>query len=459
MKWLSLWVLIGVLASASGCGGGAPSQARADQQAAGPAADGSVARRGVPLERVAAEPGMRVRVERGVERVELRAVGEAGMAGGMTGGGEAGGGLRVRIANGSGVVQEVRSPTTVTRVDNTFAFQRRRQTVLVMTAGEAGLRVSGEGGVALGGRRYPGDLVLRAAAGSERSATRMDVVNHVAMEAYLPGVLERELYASWPAAAFEAQAVAARSYAIWERAMQRGRDPARGWDLEGDVASQAYAGHATNPKAVDAVRRTRGVVLAWDGRVLPAFYSSACGGRGQDAAAVFADRVDDLPPLRGAVRAACCEASPKHRWRARRDAATLATRLAAWGRATRHPVAGLRGLSDVTTARRNAAGRPTRYRIADAAGRAYELDAEQFRFACNFEGPGAPPLAAGVRLPSSSLEPSVQEGRVSFEHGGGYGHGVGLCQWGARGRAAAGDDYQRVLAEYYPGATPVRAYH
>ena len=451
IKAIGVWLTVAALALIAGCGESTTlvteSVRRAGQAAEAGEAVRSPVRRGVPVAKVTGEPVVRVRVASGLDRAEL------GSAGGVGGAGD--GVLRVAPAGGGEAMAEVMPPVTVSRVGDVFTFHGSDGSLLVMTAGARGLRISGPGDVTLDRRRYPGTLVLRAAAGDD---TRLDVVNHVGLEAYLPGVLERELYASWPAAAFEAQAVAARSYAIWERAMQSARDPQRGWDLEGDVASQAYAGTASNPRAIDAARQTRGIVLVYDDRVLPAFYSSACGGRGQDAAAVFADRVDDLPPLRGGARATCCEASPRFSWRAQRDAATLATRLAAWGRAHRHPVAGLRGLSAVTVAGRNAAGRPTAYHVTDAAGQGYTLNTEQFRFACNFDGSGASPLDASLRLPSGLVEPRVRAGRVLFDPGGGYGHGVGLCQWGTRARAAGGDHYVDITRTYYPGAEPVRVY-
>lgn len=464
-RWIvTLFVLSGSLA---GCGGAAPVQRHASNDVVDSSAAmmhaGSSVRRGVLLTAAASEPVVRVRVGRALERVELHAAGGLW----LTGGGD---GHRLAVEAPPVTVWRERGGAGVVEDEAYFIRDAKGETLRWATPTLEVSRRGEAGDVMLDGRAYPGTLVLRPAAGDAVGAVamavavagRLDVVNHVGLEAYLPGVLERELYASWPAATFEAQAVAARSYAIWERALQASRDPSaggRGWDLESDVASQAYIGTATNPKAVDAVRRTRGVVLAYDGRVLPAFYSSTCGGRGQDAAAVFADRVDDLPPLRGVPRERCCEASKKYRWRGERDAATLATRLAAWGRVNRHPVGAMRGLSAVRIAVRNGAGRPTGYAVTDGSGRVFTLDAEQFRFACNFDGGDAgSKLEASMKLLSGDVEPRIDAGRVIFDEGRGYGHGVGMCQWGARGRALAGERYSQILAAYYGRASLMRAY-
>ncbi|MEM6552804.1 MAG: SpoIID/LytB domain-containing protein [Planctomycetota bacterium] len=311
------------------------------------------------------------------------------------------------------------------------------------------------GGVSMDGRAFPAKVRLYPLTRGGSAAGRLDVVNVVGVERYLPGVLERELYGSWPRATYEAQAVAARSYALWERE-QAGR---RHYHLESTVASQAYAGKTTRAVAAEAVAATRGVVLAWGDRVLPAFYSSTSGGRGQDALAAFPERGLDLPPLRGRDHGRWGAGSGRHRWAViERDRGTLAARMAAWGRAARHPVGALDGLRAIRVAGRNAVGRPTRFAVIGVDGQRYELAAERLRFAVNHPAAGLPGLAREVVLPSSDTVPAVVGGVVRFEAGRGFGHGVGLAQWGAKEMAEAGNDYGSILVFYYPGARLVRAY-
>lgn len=297
--------------------------------------------------------------------------------------------------------------------------------------------------------RLPGSLAL------VRYAGRMDAVNHTSLEQYLPGVLERELYPKWRPAAYRAQAVAARSYALWER----GRSAGRHFDLESTTASQAYAGRSTRAVAIRAVADTRGVVLAYRDRVLPAFYSSSTGGTSQDATSAFPDRVDDLPPLRGGPRGSWGQASPMWRWSAiTRDEADVSARVRAWGRANRSPAAELGELASIRVAARSAAGRPTVFEVRDRRRRSVRLACEQLRAACNYAGGGIGPLPRGKVLPSSYFTVRIGRGAVRFENGRGYGHGVGLGQWGAQGMAEAGQDHPQILAHFYPGARLVRAY-
>src|SRR5690606_12526244 len=148
------------------------------------------------------------------------------------------------------------------------------------------------------------------------------------METYLPGVLHAELYPNWPLETYKAQAIAARSYTYFEMSLNRGRT----YDLEGSIASQAYAGASTSAVAHQAVAATRGVVLSWQGRVVPAFYSSTCGGVNQYACLALPHGTTAGPV--NAPRDVCrwCQGSRYYRWGPivrKRD--VLSRRISAWG--------------------------------------------------------------------------------------------------------------------------------
>ncbi len=305
--------------------------------------------------------------------------------------------------------------------------------------------------VTLDGRTYPGQFV--AVPASDR--TKLDVVNHVPIETYLPGVLEKELYASWHPATFRAQAIAARSYALWECTLA----PHRHYDLESTQASQVYAGAATNPKAIAAVRDTRGQVLAYQGRVVPAFYSAAHGTRMQDARYAFPNRVEDIAPLRGREVGGWDAACPRYRWGPfDRNTTTLSRRIAAWGKANRHAVAALGTLRKIEISETSPTGRPAMFTLTDSAGRGYTLPPESFRFACNFAAAGLPELPANQKLSSSDVQATVAGGVVRFTEGRGFGHGVGMSQWGSQAMALAGHPHAAILAFYYPASHIERAY-
>jgi len=153
----------------------------------------------------------------------------------------------------------------------------------------------------LDGRAYHGSIVLRAAGG------RLSVVNSLPLDTYLRGVVGAEMPSQWSTEALEAQAVAARSYAV---ATLRPSEP---WDLYPDDRSQVYAGIAAEgPRTDAAVLATKGQVLTYGGRVATTYYSSSSGGRTADVRDLWpgAAPVPYLRPVPDPYDAA----SPHHTW-------------------------------------------------------------------------------------------------------------------------------------------------
>ncbi len=308
---------------------------------------------------------------------------------------------------------------------------------------------------------YPATIVIHAARSTvANQPTLVDAINHVPMERYLPGVLSKELYASWDYETYRAQAIAARSYAITGLTTSRSRH----FDLESTQASQAYIGANAHQKAIDAVRTTQGIVLAYQDDVLQAYYSSCSGGTGQDGAAIFPNQ-RDLPPLRGIQQGDWGKESPYFRWSIVIPRVLLTHRMAAWGKANGHAIGSLQMIREVRPTAANAVGRPTQLTVFDQSGKAYPLGAEQFRFACNHAGSSAspatasplPPLDSKQMVRSSHVAVTVTQNEVRI-NGAGYGHGVGLCQYGAQAMAKQGYAAQAILQFYYPGADLRKAY-
>ena len=212
------------------------------------------------------------------------------------------------------------------------------------------------------------------------------------------------------------------------------------------------------------------MLLEYGGRVVPAFYSSACGGSGQDAVAAFTwlPGLPDIEPLRGRGHGGDCRASSKFRWGpVTRNKASLTLRIRNWGEQNNHPIKALRGLRDIRITGVNSVGRPTQFAITDSAGLTYTLGSEQFRHACNNSAPGTPghpghpglgALNKSQTLYSSHVQVRIGSSTVTFHDGRGYGHGVGLCQFGAQALAKRGNNEFAILQYYYPGAKVVRAY-
>lgn len=400
---------------------------------------------GPRLSTITREPMVRVRVAAGVDEVVLT----------PTSGGRA---LRMSTPGGE-ASRRLAPPVRVWSLGQAFRIESgdgrrgtwRRDTLVVESDPALG--------VAIDGTAYPGTIVLHAD-GQDASATRptLDAINHVGLETYLPGVLEKELFPHWHRRAFEAQAIAARSYAIFEH----GRRSSQRFDVESTTVSQVYGGKAKNPTAIAAARATRGLVLVYDGRVVPAFYSSSAGGRGQDGAVAFPNMAD-LPPLRGRDHLGWGSQSPAYRWGpVTRHAATLSRRLAAWGERRGHAVASLGRLADIAVIERSRTGRPAVFRLTDTAGRRFDLPCETFRHACNFAADGdparrLPALARDDRLKSSDVAINRVGPGFAFT-GRGHGHGVGMDQYGAQHLATTGYPALDIVSFYYPSAAAVRAY-
>lgn len=317
--------------------------------------------------------------------------------------------------------------------------------------------------VSLDRQAYPATIVIHAVRSTVANQPPLvDAINHVPMERYLPGVLSKELYASWEYETYRAQAITARSYAIHGLATSRSRY----FDLESTQASQAYIGANAHQKAIEAVRTTQGIVLAHQDDVLQAYYSSCSGGTGQDAAAIFPNQ-RDLLPLRGIQQGDWGKESPYFRWSIVIPRVLLTQRMAAWGKANGHSIGSLQMIREVRTTATNSVGRPTQLTVFDQSGKAYPLSAEQFRFACNHVGssspagiaaaPPLPPLDSKQMVRSSHVAVTVMQNEVRI-NGAGYGHGVGLCQYGAQAMAKQGYNAQAILQFYYPGADLRKAY-
>jgi stage II sporulation protein D len=295
------------------------------------------------------------------------------------------------------------------------------------------------------GTRYRGRAELRAVPGG------VSAINELDLEDYLLGVVPLEIGPRTPEelAAVEAQAVAARTYAV----ARLGGQARLGFDLFGTVEDQAYGGmEVERPEASEAVRKTAGVILMFEGRPIRAYYHSTCGGRTAAIEEVL-DR-ESAPYLvsvsdRAPDGSYYCEASPRFRW----NVAWTPRELDSVARpgvaaAFRVSPSEFGPVEQLEVVRRTPSGR-----VGELA----------------FEGPGADMVLSrleirlalpneGRILNSTDFEViSGADGLVELS-GRGYGHGAGMCQWGAIGRARAGQTWEEILTTYYPGAELVNVY-
>lgn len=308
------------------------------------------------------------------------------------------------------------------------------------------------------GKPDPGGPELQAYRGGYRlvpsGAGQFDVVNDVDVDSYLKGVVASEMPRTFLIEAYKAQAIAARTFALYE---SRTSGKGRSFDVYGDVRSQAYGGIAAeSDKSRQAVDETSGVVLTiatpTGQQLFKTYFSACCGGIGQSSADAFGD--PPQAPLMEQNVGTLCRESPRFSWPelvVRKD--ELTRRFRAWGQRRGLPEKDMAMVSRIDIESVNRFGRPARFIVADVRGYRYTLRSEELRNACNADMP-----AGGAILFSSFFKPVNEQDVVRFTDGHGWGHGVGMCQWCAQARAEQGMRHEQILMLSYPQSQRVRAY-
>lgn len=289
---------------------------------------------------------------------------------------------------------------------------------------------------------YPGELRLAAVDDGSFS-----VVNHVDLERYVACVTALEVWPTFATEALRGQAIVARTFAL-DQMMRRGH---LNHDVSSTQGSQVYKGvqrRDIGRRAAAATRYTAGLVCTWnDGkgeRIIPTYYSAACGGMTQSAS-IFSP-ADDIAPLAGGVPCDYCRIAPgdSYRWGpVNLPIGTVWERLS-----VRFPAMHqVWPLANVEVVDRAATGHVRRLRMTSASGATYEVAGENFRLALG-----------ATTIKSVHFDLRVVDKQVYFEGGRGYGHALGLCQWGMQGQALAGKSAADILRYYYHDARVLRAY-
>ena len=301
------------------------------------------------------------------------------------------------------------------------------------------------------GRRYRGRLTITSA----RSG--LTVVNRVGVESYIAGVVGPEIGArrSDEGAAVLAQAVVSRSFAL----KNRGRWESLGFDASADTRDQVYLGVAAETdQAWDAVRKTAGQVLRYDGEVIDAFFHSTCGfsTAGVEEAFATARTRPYLRPVTDEMHDGhyYCDISPRFRWREEWDGSKLRAILSrTLATVTPLSVDSLQRITDISVSRTTRSGRVGEVRIVFERGEV-RIPGPDVRLVLRPDSDRA--------LASAAFQLTVTKGGGQVTRlvaaGAGSGHAVGMCQWGAIGRARAGQDYRAILSTYFPGTKIERLY-
>ena len=271
--------------------------------------------------------------------------------------------------------------------------------------------------VDLEGQAFRGRLLVQPWNGA------LAAVNEVDLEEYLLGVLKDEIPPGWPAEAAKAMAITARTYAVY----QVQQNPGALFHLRATTASQVYGGATgEDPRTSWAVQATQGQILTFGGQPIPAFYHSCSGGVTEDALDVFGANFDTIVGVADQFSLGC----PYALWVERLTSQQIERALLQAG----YPIGRLLRIEDLLRSR---TGRILRLAVHHTRG-TLVLEGKRFREALGNEV-----------IRSTDFEVRADPGGFTFV-GRGWGHGVGLSQWGAKEMADLAYQHQDILKFYYP---------
>ncbi|MDI6727240.1 MAG: SpoIID/LytB domain-containing protein, partial [Smithellaceae bacterium] len=266
-------------------------------------------------------------------------------------------------------------------------------------------------------RSYRGRLIVKRGAGV------IELINELPLEWYLYGVVPREMSPRWPLEALKAQAVAARTYAFY----LKGRSNSPDYHLCATTMSQVYSGAGFETEDTNrAVDETRGELLYFRGMPVLAYFHAHSGGITEDPKDVWFAQV----PYMKAVADSFSMKAPSSAWAATLDYETIRRSLSRAG-------IDLGAIERIAPLEISPSGRVTRLKVVHQGGESV-LSGNEFR------------LRIDPKLIRSTLFALTDTGSAVTIEGRGYGHGVGMSQWGAQVMAREGYSYREILTYYYP---------
>ncbi len=282
-----------------------------------------------------------------------------------------------------------------------------------------------DGGIELNNVRYRGEIRIL-----QQFNNKFSVIEEINLEDFIAGVLGSEMPPSWNEDALRAQAVTARTYAMYKKKMRR--DDVYHLDML-ELAYKGVAGETARLSKI--VRETKGVVMVFNWNIFPAYFHSTCGGHTEDVNHVFGK--NSIPPL-GGVTCNYCNNSKHSSW-------SIDIRKAEIEKKLREANVYVSNISAVKVINPGAGAHGSKVEITSASGRK-EMNANDFR------------LLVGPNYLFSTAFDSRSNGKSITFSGKGWGHGVGLCQYGAQSMAQKGFPWTAILKHYYPKIELVRVY-
>lgn len=273
--------------------------------------------------------------------------------------------------------------------------------------------------ISVDSRKFRGSLILIKKNGL------LACINKLPLEDYVKGILYNEASHYWPLEALKVQAIVSRTYVLSQLELNKNND----FDVTADVYSQVYGGRFSERQRTNlAVEETKGLVLTYMGKIFPTYFHATCGGHTEDAAELWNV---NLIPLKGVV-CPFCQESPHYSWHAVLSKKEVIDKLVKSGFS-------ISNIDNINISKRNTSGRVVELEFVDTKKK-LKVSAKELR------------QLLGVSLiKSTKFDARVVSGDIVFE-GFGWGHGVGLCQWGAYFMAKQGKLYSEILKYYYPGS-------
>lgn len=267
---------------------------------------------------------------------------------------------------------------------------------------------------------------------------RILAVNHIDIEDYLRSVLPSEMPPDWSAQALAAQAIVARSYAC----ASKGRHASEGFDICGLTHCQLYRGmNCEHPQTDAAVRSTAGLMLMHNGKLVPAPYHSTCGGKTTDGLYSGHKPEPFLAPVKDSYKGkVCCFDSPHYTWKGVTSPENIREALR---------MDGIRIdalISDAKIADTDKSGRAVTIKLV--GDKTFSVSGYNLMMAVGRH--------VGYNRIRSTLFTIRKSGTKLVFTGRGLGHGMGMCQWGARGMAKEGCTYKEILKHYYPKCSIIK---
>lgn len=300
--------------------------------------------------------------------------------------------------------------------------------------------ISGDEIWGINGHQYHGEVII-----SKKSSGKLNIINNIKVEEYLRGVVPLEIGKKGERdfEALKAQAIAARTY-TYSRLFAR-----KDWeyDLKSTVADQVYGGVEAEYYLTDkAIKETENMVMTYNKTLIEAYYCSTCGGVTSSIDNVW--QTTSKPYLksvkdRRSDGSAWCGISPLVNWSEVWTIAEFESALKL-GTASVNGVAPYVGrLKTVAVTETFSSGRVKTLRVVSDKGM-FTYGGDRVRFVLRR------PISGNPILRSALFTISIKDGKVVAK-GHGYGHGIGMCQMGAIGRARDGQTFTEILKSYYSG--------